>query len=699
MRFKKFFICLLMFLFASLSYPALAYASSNLTLTLVANDNDGAGVSDFGHSFLIISNNSSSSINLSGYTLKSGKQLTLGVRGGAPWISNYSGSYFNIEAYQADVYKQFSYFTIDVTKKDLDTVVNYFIKNSGEYDVLTHNCTTVATKAWNKVCPLLYIVADTSVPNDLRTMLNLFPGHGSGTSLTGCGLLDSSADETEVFYLDTSGGIIPGQLGGTVSKSTTKWTTTGTTITVTWSKYTKSKYATGYYIGYKESTSTGDYTYKKVNSIDTTSCKLTGLKNGTKYKVVVYAAFDYSMDVGSGTITTENCLQKSVYTNSITLDKTSVSLAKGTTTSLSATTKGYTKYAVKWSSSNKKVAKVSKTGKITAVGKGTATITAQYSNCKATCKVTVTNPTISLNKLTITLYPGQTFKLKATVNGAKKTVTWKSSNSSVVSVNSNGKITAKKAGKNIKIKAKANGVTATCKVTVKNPSIKLDQSTAEIAVGDTLSLKATVEGTDNTVTWKSSNKSVATVSSSGKVSGIKKGTATITATANGVSASCVITIVKKPAALSQIDLTAYLGMDVDEGLKQLATDCGGTNTELYQKAIACFAGGLSGNAFVNGTIAEANLNQSVSNDGIYSGDQTVTIAGLYKGISVSDANAIIQENGWTLSNTISQYGMYYYRYYTKGNITILLETMVASGETFGPYIYCAYSGYEKLITP
>ena len=67
-----------------------------------------------------------------------------------------------------------------------------------------------------------------------------------------------------------------------------------------------------------------------------------------------------------------------------------------------------TKKKVKWSSSNKKVASVSKKGKVTAKKKGTATITAKVGKMKYRCKVTVKNPTISMTKLTI--YEGETFK-------------------------------------------------------------------------------------------------------------------------------------------------------------------------------------------------------------------------------------------------------------------------------------------------
>ena len=87
---------------------------------------------------------------------------------------------------------------------------------------------------------------------------------------------------------------------------------------------------------------------------------------------------------------------------------------------------------------------------------------------------TVTEPaSIKLNKtsVTLTLPSTKTAQLKAIVTGTSKTVTWKSSNSSVASVSSTGKVTAKAAGKAV-ISASANGKTAKCTVTVKNaPSL------------------------------------------------------------------------------------------------------------------------------------------------------------------------------------------------------------------------------------
>lgn len=73
-------------------------------------------------------------------------------------------------------------------------------------------------------------------------------------------------------------------------------------------------------------------------------------------------------------------------------------------------------------------------------------------------------------------------------------------------------------------------------------SITLNQTKLSLAVGETATLKATVEPVDAEVTWESDNAAVATVTAAGRVAAISKGTATITATAGDITASCAVTV-------------------------------------------------------------------------------------------------------------------------------------------------------------
>ena len=156
---------------------------------------------------------------------------------------------------------------------------------------------------------------------------------------------------------------------------------------------------------------------------------------------------------------------------------------------------------------------------------------------KADTKVTVT-----LNKKTATVYKGKTTTLKATVTGAAAAkVTFTSSNPKVAAVNkTTGKVTAKAKGTAV-ITAKCGDVKVTCKVTVKNPTLTLNKTSASVKVGKTTKITAKAAPSGK-VTYKSGNKKIATVSSKGTIKGIKKGTAKITVTCNGVTKTVKVTV-------------------------------------------------------------------------------------------------------------------------------------------------------------
>ena len=137
---------------------------------------------------------------------------------------------------------------------------------------------------------------------------------------------------------------------------------------------------------------------------------------------------------------------------------------------------------------------------------------------------------IKLNKTKISLQRGKTYTLK--VKGTKKKVKWSSNKKTIATVTRKGKVTAQKQGTAV-ITASCGEYKVTCKITVKNPSLKLTKSSATVKVGKTtkISAKATPSGK---VTYKSSNSKIATVSSKGVVKGKKKGTAKITGSWNGV---------------------------------------------------------------------------------------------------------------------------------------------------------------------
>ena len=260
-----------------------------------------------------------------------------------------------------------------------------------------------------------------------------------------------------------------------------------------------------------------------------------------------------------------------VAVSSVSLDKTSVSLNVGESVTLAATVKpdNATNKTVTWSSSSSSVASVDASGKVSAVAEGTATITAKAGDKTATCSVTVTKKvvaveSVTLDKSSLELNEGETATLTATVkpdNASDKTVTWSSSKTSVATVDANGKVTAVAEG-TATITAKAGDKTATCSVTVKKnviavESVTLDITSTILNTGETLTLTATVKpdnATDKTVTWSSSNSSVATVDANGKVTAVAQGTAIVTAKAGDKTATCTVIVMKTDIPVESITL-------------------------------------------------------------------------------------------------------------------------------------------------
>ena len=246
----------------------------------------------------------------------------------------------------------------------------------------------------------------------------------------------------------------------------------------------------------------------------------------------------------------------SVPLSSITISRSSLSLEKGQTAQLNASispTDTTDSKAISWTSSDSKVASVSPDGTVTAVEGGKATITAASSNGKtASCAVTVSVPIVSvkLDMTDIALEKGESRVLTATVMPSDTTdsISWTSSDSSVVSVDSYGKITAAEPG-TATITASAGNVSASCRISVgiSISRIVLDKTNITLIKGSRQNLKATIEPEDTTesktVTWSSSDPSVATVDSNGKITAVEGGTAIITAQAGRATAQCKVTVI------------------------------------------------------------------------------------------------------------------------------------------------------------
>ena len=252
---------------------------------------------------------------------------------------------------------------------------------------------------------------------------------------------------------------------------------------------------------------------------------------------------------GTAVITAKSSIGKTatykvtVKTPSVKLNVTSRTLyVKGAPATVALkTTKTGVSGTVTYTSSNTKAATVDKNGKVTAKAAGTTVITAKCGNYKATCRITVKNPTIKATASVGTLFAGGTSQIKVTKTGLTAKVTYTSSNKSVATVSASGKVTAKKAGTTV-ITAKCGSYKATCKITVKKGTLKLTSKTAvSVKAKKTTAIKATASSNAK-ITYTSSNTKVATVSSKGVVKGIKKGTAIITVSSNGITKKVKVTV-------------------------------------------------------------------------------------------------------------------------------------------------------------
>ncbi len=299
---------------------------------------------------------------------------------------------------------------------------------------------------------------------------------------------------------------------------------------------------------------------------------------------------------------------KSVKVKSISLNYSEYTLKKGKTLKLKAalTPKKAGKQDITWKSSKKFVATVTAKGVVKAKKKGKATITATVkgSKAKASCRICVGTPVkkISVGNKAVSLTEGETAVIAVSVepkSASNKKVTYASSRPGIVSVGSNGRITAKKPGNaSISVKAKdGSGKKATVAVTVKekeatvnpkdpqnpqdpqdpkdpqdpqdpqNPDVpvtgvNVTPAEKELETGGTFSLNAKVmpeNATNRGITFESSDPSVATVDARGRVAAVKAGKADITATAEADSQKkgvCKVTVVAPIVPVNSIALSA-----------------------------------------------------------------------------------------------------------------------------------------------
>lgn len=301
-----------------------------------------------------------------------------------------------------------------------------------------------------------------------------------------------------------------------------------------------------------------------------------------------------------------------IHVKAVTLNTTSTTIEVGAWERLVATVSpaNAKNKLVVWNSSNPKIASVNPSGKVTGLKPGTVTI---YGiTCDglkiASCTVTVVNINetkvpvtgVTLNKSILTLAKGTQETLTSTItpaNATDKKVKWYSSNTSVVTVDANGRVTAKNPGTAVVYVQTNDGnkgascvVTVTDEAVIRVTAVNLNKSYLELKEGYSETLVATLSpsnATNKAITWWSSDTTVATVDSTGKVVALKPGVAVIRVTTNdgGKTASCVISVKESTEAvpvtgvsLNQVNLTMPVGMS--EQLRFLLNPTNASNKEV-----------------------------------------------------------------------------------------------------------------------
>src|SRR6056297_3598443 len=263
----------------------------------------------------------------------------------------------------------------------------------------------------------------------------------------------------------------------------------------------------------------------------------------------------------------------SVPVSSVALDKTTAGVVVGETTTLTATVSpaDADNQIVAWSSNDESVATVDG-GVVSGVAAGTTVIraaSAEDSGLYDECSITVTSSAVSvtgvsLDSSTLSIEKGNNASLAVSLEPADATnsdVTWSSSDESVATV-SGGTVTAVGGGSaTITVTTDDGGYTATCNVSVTIPvsSVALDKTTADVVVGETTTLTATVSPADadnQIVAWSSNDESVATVDG-GVVSGVAAGTTVIRAASaedSGLYDECSITVTSSAVSVTGVSL-------------------------------------------------------------------------------------------------------------------------------------------------
>ena len=321
---------------------------------------------------------------------------------------------------------------------------------------------------------------------------------------------------------------------------------------------------------------------------------------------------------------------------------------------------------VQWQTNDSSVASITESGYLTAHKTGDVQITATRDNIsnKGPFALKVTSAT--LNRIQVTAEKESIaagYKIQLTATGIysddsrsdlTNLVTWNSSEDSIANIDATGVLTAKQEG-NTSISATLNGAQSNTKnFTITSAdlnNIQISSSTQTIAKGETLQLTATGQYSDqstadltNHINWISDNPSIATVSTTGLVTGSGQGTTTIRSNINGVESEAPFTININPAKIVSVQVTpasSSIAVGNGEQMVATATYSDGTTADISAEAAWTETDNTGVNAAANAVVVD--ISQTGYAKGLNSGGAhlTATLDGITNqdevGLSVTPA--------------------------------------------------------------
>ncbi|MDR1556107.1 MAG: Ig-like domain-containing protein, partial [Tannerellaceae bacterium] len=317
---------------------------------------------------------------------------------------------------------------------------------------------------------------------------------------------------------------------------------------------------------------------------------------------------------------------------------------------------------------------------------------------------------VSLNKTSLSLPAGSTEQLTATVSpsdASNKAVSWTSSDTRVATVSSTGLVTGVSNGSaTITVTTADGNMKVNCYVTVTIPPIPvtdvlLNKTSLSLGIGATEQLTATVlpsNATDKKVRWSSSNLLVATVSSTGLVTGVSDGSATITVTtADGnKKATCNVSVIS-PISVTGVSLNKTsipLGINATEQLTATVFPSNATNKNVSWESSNTTVASVSANGLVTGKAEGSATITVITQDGNKTATCTVTVTG-EKGGTTGTLTWKLSNGTLTISGTgamphYSSNNNAPWSYYRESITNVIIGNGVAN---IGNLAFCYYYYY------